>query len=266
MATTPSGSARRTGRVYRPGSSGPVGASTVPGTLDSPARTSGGPATVTRGSFRVTAPTSGPLGALSSTTTSRVTSAGRVDTETVTLAGANSTSGTGKPAASTATRRATPPPTAGAKASTRATRSSTWLRPVNVTAAGSASASTSTPAGGSPVRATVTATVEVVIVSRKPMTSAGSTRSTLMSWGAWTLTSSVTSPLVPVRSSEARSMSGVSLSTRRLGPLTDTATVGGRPTGTKPSSTPSTCSGRNMLRSVSEAEELVTNSQIRKAI
>src|SRR5690606_4369170 len=112
----------------------------------------------------------------------------------------------------------------------------------------------------------VTASVEVVIVSRKPITSAGSMRCTLMSCGACTLTCAVNSPLSPVRSRYALSMSGVSLSTRRLGPLTDTATVGGRPTGTKPSSTPSTCSGRNMLRSVSEAEELVTNSQIRKAI
>src|SRR5690606_23418765 len=190
----------------------------------------------------------------------------RVATETVTFAGENSTSGTGTPFASTATRRATPPPTAGAKASTRATRSSDWVRPVSVTEAGSADAVASMPAGRSPVSATVTASVEVVIVSRKPITSAGSMRCTLMSCGACTLTCAVNSPLSPVRSGYALSISGVSRSPRRLGPLTDTATESGRPTGTKPSSTPSTLSGRNMLRSVSEALELVTNSQIRKAI
>src|SRR5690606_8620262 len=181
MVTTPSGSARRTGRVYRPGSTGPVGTSTVPGTLSRPASTSGGPATVTAGALSVTAPTCGPSGGLRSTATSRVTSARAVVTATVTGSGPKSTSRTGTAGSSKATSRATPPPTAGANASTRATRSRTWLRPVSVTAAGLGVASTSVPAGGEPVSATVTATVEVVIVSTKPMTSAGSMRSTRMS-------------------------------------------------------------------------------------
>ncbi len=73
-------------------------------------------------------------------------------------------------------------------------------------------------------------------------------------------------PLISLRSRVARSISCVRRLIRELGPLTETATVVGRPTATWSSATPSTTNGRRMPRCEVVVLLLVTNSQSRNAM
>src|SRR5690606_6883871 len=160
-ATTPSGSVKRTGRVYRPGSTAPVGGSTVAVTVVRASSACRGPATRAVGLLMVASTIPGTCGGTKSMAMVRVSITARVVTATMTVAGSNSTSATGAPCASSATGAAAPPPMAGAATMTRCTLSSTWLLPVTVTAGGWGAAVTVVSAGSAPVSATCTGTERV---------------------------------------------------------------------------------------------------------
>src|SRR5680860_1619319 len=98
------------------------------------------------------------------------------------------------------------------------------------------------------------------------MTKAGSTDSTSISCGAWTVIGCSKEPLISLRSSVALSISGVSRFTRELGPLTETATVEGSPTATWSGPTPSIDNGSSRLLCVVVVLLLVTNSHSNKAM